>query len=249
MSKSVGQGDQFYQLEKSLSRNLKIEGEYETAEERAMIQLKKSQATLAHIAIFAAAAVVFVLIFLPLMALIQYHDVVQVWDKYGPKDGIAPSGVKLAIALKFPFTAGWFFPKNAGMATAMYICVRFEPYKSKFLKDAATTAKYTQSMWSSALWGQHASSVSDANYESALDVICNGWGTEAGLDSCLPACPPGQGDSASDFVSSGVSTGLTGLMVGASVGSLPGAIIGFVVGAAGGAITQGVSSSSSNCKS
>lgn len=244
-----GNGDQFLQLERSLSRNLKIQGEYETAQERAMIQLKKSQATLAHIAIFAAAAVVFVLIFLPMMALIQYHDVAQIWDKYKPQDGIAPSGVKLAMALKFPFTASWFFPKNAGFATAMYICVRFEPYKSKFLKDAATTAQYTQAMWGSTLWGQHSSNPRNANYESALDVICNGWGTEAGLDSCTPACPPGQGDSAADYVSSGLSTGLTGLMVGASIFPPWGAIGGFIVGAITGAVTQGVSSSGSNCKS
>ena len=213
-------------IERTIDKNLREQGFAESAQERADIKLEKAEKLRKWIALMVLGAVVFVAFFLPMMAVVQYNDVVKIWNKYKPPYANVPSGTHLALALKFPFLAKTFF-LNPGMATAMYICVRVPAYSVPFSKNPG---QYTADMWSSQLWGNYSNDPANANMQSALDVICNGWGTKAGIDQCLPVCPPGQGNHASDYVSSGVSMGLTGAMVLAPVLPPFGFIAGLVIG-------------------
>jgi len=241
-----GKGDQFYKLQKEMSRNLRLQGDYETSQEASMLALKKARKLFLVLAIMAISAVSFILIFMPLIAYVQYHDVVALWDKY--KSPGTPSGFEVAVSIKFPFMAKLFFHQGSAFPDALYVITRVPVYRQAFMSQD-TPAKNMAVLYGNELWGLHASDPSKESMTTALNIICaTTWAQSAGITECEPACPPGQGHYASDYLSSGLSMGVTGAMLLAPLAPV-GPILGFVIGAAAGAGSQGAfASQSSGCQ-
>ena len=240
-----GGADKFLQLEQDMSKNLILQGEYEQSQEVAMLALKTARKMYFILVLLVVGAIAFVLVFFPIMAYLQFRDVVDLWNKYKPEE--APSGTRLALGLKFPFLSGFFFTIGA-FPSAVYIVARSPDSRTAFMTVGTPEDNMAQ-LWSNGVWGEHEDDPSVEHITTALNIVCNTtWGMTVG--ECQPVCPPGQGQYASDFVSSGLSMGMTGVMMAGAVAPPFGAIIGGLVGAVIGCTIQGISkaTSGSQCK-
>lgn len=238
-------GDKFYGLEKEMSRDLRVQGDYENSEEASMLQIKKARKLYLVLLILFVSTIVFLLIFMPLMAAIQFKDVASLWNKYKPSD--APSSTRLTLSLKFPFLADFFFT-NGNFPSAVYIIARDPNYYHAFM-TVGTPLTNMQQLWANDQWGLHNNTPSKEQIATALKIICGTpWGMT--VTDCQPVCPAGQGQYTSDYVSSMTSTGLTGVMIGSSIFPPIGSLVGGAIGAAIGWGTQYAAkkSSGSECQ-